>query len=187
MRVTRSTLLALIGLAAAAAPSFAASDRAYAGMEQRPVKALSDEEIGELRTGRGMGLALPAELNGLPGPRHVLDLADRLGLSAGQRDAVRRMFDEMRDTAVALGQRVLDREAALDRLFAADVHDEAAIRTLVAEIAAVRGELRFTHLRYHLQARDALTQEQIALYRRERGYGGAAPAPAGHTPHAHPQ
>ena len=186
MRMIRSALIASIGLAAAAAPSLAAPDRPYAGMEQRPVKALSDEDLGDLRAGRGMGLALPAELNGLPGPRHVLDLAGRLGLSAGQRDAMQRMFDEMREAAVALGQRVIDREAALDRLFAAPTHDEAAMRSLVAEIAGLRGELRFTHLRYHLLARDALTPEQIALYRQARGYDGAMPAPAGHTPGAHP-
>lgn len=182
----RTALLALTGLVAAAAAS-ATSDRPYTGLEQRPIKALSDQDIGELRAGRGMGLALPAELNGLPGPRHVLDLADRLELSDAQRDAVQRMFDEMRAAAMALGQRVIYREAALDRMFAAPVHDEAAIRALVAEIAALRGELRFTHLSYHLKAREALTQEQIALYRRERGYGDTAPALPGHHPSRHPR
>ncbi len=185
MSMVRSTLLALVVFAGSAA-AFATSDRPYAGMEQRPVKALSDEDIGDLRAGRGMGLALPAELNGLPGPRHVLDLADRLGLSDMQRAAMQRMFDEMREAAVVLGQRVIDREAALDRLFAAAAHDEAAIRALVAEIAASRGELRFTHLRYHLRARDVLTQEQIALYRRERGYDDTAPASPGQRPRQHP-
>ena len=187
MRAIRSTLLALIGLSLASAASLAASDRPYAGMEQRPIKALSDQDIGELRAGRGMGLALPAELNGLPGPRHVLDLADRLGLSAAQRAVMQRMFDEMREVAVALGERVLDREAALDRLFAAPAHDEADMRSLVTEIAALRGDLRFTHLRYHLRTSEALTQEQIALYRRERGYDDTAPASPGHHPRQHPQ
>ena len=34
-----------------------------------------------------MGLALAAELNGYPGPSHVLELADKLELSAEQRAA----------------------------------------------------------------------------------------------------
>ena len=51
----------------------------YSGMQSRPIKALSEQQIADLRAGRGMGLALPAELNGYPGPVHVLELADKLG------------------------------------------------------------------------------------------------------------
>jgi hypothetical protein len=57
----------------------------YAGFQQRTVKALSEQEIADLRAGRGMGLALAAELNGYPGPAHVLEKADALGLSSAQR------------------------------------------------------------------------------------------------------
>lgn len=34
----------------------------YSGLEHRAVKALSDQQIADLRAGRGLGLALPAEL-----------------------------------------------------------------------------------------------------------------------------
>ncbi|MEO8319793.1 MAG: hypothetical protein ABI561_15865 [Bradyrhizobium sp.] len=54
----------------------------YAGMQDRPVKALSEQQVADLKAGRGMGLALPAELNGYPGPSHLLELADRLNLSS---------------------------------------------------------------------------------------------------------
>ena len=53
----------------------------YAGMQTRSIKALSDQQIADLRAGRGMGLALAAELNGYPGPSHVLELADKLDIS----------------------------------------------------------------------------------------------------------
>ncbi len=43
----------------------------YAGLERRAVKSLSEQQVADLRAGRGMGLALPAELNGYPGPVHV--------------------------------------------------------------------------------------------------------------------
>jgi hypothetical protein len=59
----------------------------YAGMQSRSIKALSDQQIADLNAGRGMGLALAAELNGYPGPLHVLELADKLDLSADQRAA----------------------------------------------------------------------------------------------------
>ena len=51
----------------------------YAGMQNRAIKALSDEQIAQLRAGKGMALALAAELNGYPGPLHALDLAEQNG------------------------------------------------------------------------------------------------------------
>src|SRR5581483_11779332 len=46
------------------------SQAPYAGLQHRAVKALSDQQLADLRAGRGMGLALAAELNGYPGPIH---------------------------------------------------------------------------------------------------------------------
>ena len=46
----------------------------YAGLQDRAIKALSDEQIADLRAGKGMSLALPAELNGYPGPAHALEI-----------------------------------------------------------------------------------------------------------------
>jgi hypothetical protein len=37
-------------------------------LEQRDIKTLSNQQIADLRAGRGMGLALAAELNGYAGP-----------------------------------------------------------------------------------------------------------------------
>ena len=69
-------------------PQFAFAQSPYAGMQTRAVKALSDQQIADLRAGRGMGMALPAELNGYPGPAHVLELADKLELTPDQRASV---------------------------------------------------------------------------------------------------
>jgi hypothetical protein len=48
----------------------------------RPIKALSAEQIADLKAGQGLSLALAAELNGYPGPRHVLELGKQLGETA---------------------------------------------------------------------------------------------------------
>ena len=77
----RSLVLAII-LSSAASVTFAQSP--YVGMQTRSIKALSEQQIADLKAGRGMGLALPAELNGYPGPAHVLELSDQLGLSTEQ-------------------------------------------------------------------------------------------------------
>jgi len=52
------------------------SQTPYAGMQNRAVKSLSDDDIKELRRGGGWGLALAAELNGMPGPSHLSELTD---------------------------------------------------------------------------------------------------------------
>ena len=53
--------------------------RPYAGQQVRTIKALSDDDIAALRKGEGMGMARAAELNGYPGPKHVLDSPGSLG------------------------------------------------------------------------------------------------------------
>src|ERR1700709_140692 len=91
----------------------------YAGAHTRSIKALSDQQIADLRAGRGMGLALAAELNGYPGPSHLLELADKLGLSDAQRNSVRNMFEAMKAETIPIGERLIAHEAALDQIFAA--------------------------------------------------------------------
>lgn len=56
----------------------------YAGMQNRAIKSLSDSDIQALRRGGGWGLALPAELNGMPGPVHLLELKDQIPLATDQ-------------------------------------------------------------------------------------------------------
>lgn len=164
----------------AAGPVWAA-DAPYAGLENRPIKALSSQEVGDLRAGRGMGMALAAELNNYPGPRHVLDLSDRLGLSPDQKSRISDLFDEMAARAQALGAQILEVETRLDRSFAAGQTDETALRSMTADIAGLKGELRYVHLRYHLVVRDLLSKDQIARYNTLRGYGSAD----GEKPPAH--
>src|SRR5579872_6516636 len=91
-------VLAAIVLAAAGGQALAqmAPAQPYAGLQSREIKALSREEIAELRAGQGMGLALAAELNGYPGPRHVLDFANQLGLTDEQRMRILELFDAMK-------------------------------------------------------------------------------------------
>src|SRR6185369_2152037 len=113
----------------------------YAGMQQRPVKALSDQQLSDLRAGRGMGFALAAELNGYPGPLHVLELADQLALSAAQRGRVRDLTDRMRAEAVPIGDELIARETALDRAFAGRQITPESLAALTAQIAETQGQL----------------------------------------------
>ena len=67
------TFLLALAIALLAVPVLAA-DMPYAGQQARPIKSLSDDDIAALREGEGMGMAKAAELNGYPGPAHVLQL-----------------------------------------------------------------------------------------------------------------
>ncbi len=142
----------------------------YAGLEQREVKALSDQQIADLRNGRGMGLAMAAELNGYPGPMHVLELDERLRLSPEQWQRTDALFTEMRREAVALGEEIVSGETALDRAFASRSARPQEIEALVAAIGERQAALRYTHLKYHLIMLDVLDAGQVALYGRLRGY-----------------
>ncbi len=152
----------------------------YAEMHTRPIKALSEQQVADLGAGRGMGLALAAELNGYPDPLHVLELADKLELSAEQRTGVLRLLDAMRAEAMPLGAKLIEQEAELDRQFATRTVTPESLKASAAVVAATQGALRETHLRYHLSAGSILTPSQMTKYAELRGYGGG-----GHKRHHH--
>jgi hypothetical protein len=150
----------------------------YAGMQNRGLKALSEQQIEDLRGGRGMGMALAAELNGYPGPAHVLEFASAPALSEAQRGRTQALFEEMQRTAMPLGNEVLAKETELDQTFASGRIDDASLHRILADIGRLQGELRYTHLKYHLAMRGLLSPDEIAAYDRLRGYDSAqAPAP----------
>jgi Spy/CpxP family protein refolding chaperone len=159
----------------------AQSPQPYAGMQTRAIKALSDQQIADLRSARGMGLALAAELNGYPGPRHLLELADRLDLSAEQRGQVQQWFEAMRSETVELGEALIAREAELDRRFAERSITDAALKSEIGAIADIQGRLRYSHLKYHLATVELLTPAQMQRYAELRGYTGERPE--GHRLH----
>ena len=172
----RTANLALLSAALLATPASAQHDghehqvSAYADQQDSGIAALSAEEAQQLRDGAGMGLARAAELNHYPGPKHVLDLAGELELSASQRAAVEAVHDEMHAEAVRLGEEILDREEHLQRRFAHRHIDEPSLRRATAEIARLQGELRHAHLAAHLETADLLSADQIERYDRLRGY-----------------
>jgi Spy/CpxP family protein refolding chaperone len=147
----------------------------YAGFENREIRALSPEQIEDLRAGRGMGLALAAELNGYPGPVHLLELANPLALTADQRAAVEGLLAAMKAETIPLGEQAIAAEAELDRQFRDRSVTQASLTASVAKIADLQGDLRAAHLRYHLGTLDILTPEQAELYNTLRGYGGERP------------
>ncbi len=142
----------------------------YGKHMHRAIVALSDTEMQGLLKGEGMGMALVAELNHYPGPRHVLDLADSLNLNEAQRTAVQKIFDEMHRNAVKLGKEIIQKERHVQHLLQSGQFEEAEVGQLLETIGQLRGQLRWVHIRAHLQTRTILSPEQIARYDQLRGY-----------------
>jgi Spy/CpxP family protein refolding chaperone len=173
--------LALAPLAHAATPS------PYAGQQAREIKALSSAEQADLLAGKGMGLAKAAELNGYPGPSHVLELAADLALSAEQRERTQALWQTMDARAKALGQQVIDAERELDALFASKQVTRERMAAQLDRIGTLQAQLRAVHLEAHLEQVRILTPEQSQRYATLRGYSGASGGTGGHGGHGGPQ
>lgn len=169
-------ILALVSMPALSA------DTPYAGKERRSIKALSEQDIADYRNGRGMGASLAAELNHHPGPRHVLEHAQDLGLSASQQARTQQLYDDMAREAARVGELIVARETELESLFAGAKANQENTAALVKEIGALQADYRLVHLGAHLSMRQVLTPQQIAAYDRLRGYQGNNP---GHDAHQH--
>lgn len=164
-------------------PVMGAADAPYAGQDTRAIAALSEDDVADLLAGRGWGFAKPAELNGYPGPAHVLELAEPLELTETQIVAVEAAFATMADRARDLGAQFVEAEAALDQAFAGGELDAAEMQALTKRAGSLRAELRAVHLAAHLEIKPLLSPHQIMMYNRLRGYG--AEGEGGHDQHQH--
>lgn len=142
----------------------------YAGQQSRETKALSDEEVRGLLSGAGMGFAKAAELNRYPGPMHALELADRLELSAAQREQLSSLMQRHKAEARKLGERVVALERELDGLFAQGKPTAAEVERLSIAVGEAQGRLRAEHLRTHLETTALLAPGQVERYVKARGY-----------------
>jgi len=157
----------------------------YIGQEQRAIKSLSNEDIKELRAGAGWGLAKAAELNGLPGPKHILEMKREIGLTPEQEKMVITLYKEMNEEAIGLGAKLIEYEEELNSRFAERNIDEKILDDLLGKISATYKSLRFTHLSAHLKTPVILTENQIKRYNTLRGYSSDDPCkniPKGHDP-----
>lgn len=134
------------------------------------IKTLSEGEVGGYLNGRGMGLAKAAELNGYPGPMHVLEAEKELALTTEQKTQMQAAYNTMHERAVTLGKQIVEQETALNGLFASDKAKPETVQMAVEKLAQLQGQLRLTHLDAHLKAKQILTTEQVKQYNQLRGY-----------------
>ena len=157
----------------------------YVGEEQRSIKSLSTDDIEQLKHGKGWGLAKVAELNGMPGPSHILQMKDKIALSKEQEAKIQALFDDMQSKAIPLGNELIALEKKLNDSFVNRTITTELLSQQLEAIAEVSKKLRYVHLVTHLMTPNILTPQQIDQYNRLRGYNSADPCkniPFGHDP-----
>ena len=174
---------ALIAMALALPGAAPGQEQPYAGQEARGIASLSETDVAALLAGEGWGLALPAELNGYPGPAHVLEMAGTLGLTEPQRAEVQAIFDAMNAEARAIGADYVEAEAHLSRMFEAGHASPEMLEMQLDASSEALARLRAVHLGAHLETTPILTGDQREMYAQLRGYDGGAGGHAGHSGH----
>ena len=186
MKIKMLTVLILMSIPSFTFSAAEHSHRSeYAGQEKREIKSLSETDIEELQNGKGWGLAKAAELNGLPGPLHLLEMKEEIGLSARQIQAIEKIYNHMKQEAIPLGLELIELERELNDHFASLTITDDLLRQILQRIAQVHSQLRYVHLSAHLRTPDILKVEQISLYNKLRGYLSDDPCeniPKGHDP-----
>lgn len=182
--IVATALIALIGTAAVAQSldQHGVAPSPYAGEEQRLIKALSPSDIDALVQGKGAGYAKAAELNGYPGPAHVLELAEPLLLSPEQRQQTQALMQRHRGQAQALGAAIVQAERELDAVFARRQASAAQVDAKTADVARLQGQLRAEHLKTHVDQTALLTEAQVRLYGQLRGYAVDEPSMRSQNP-----
>jgi Spy/CpxP family protein refolding chaperone len=155
---------------------FAQALSPYAGQQTRAIKALSASEVRDLLDGNGMGLAKAAELNGYPGPMHVLELQRRLKLTAEQQTATQQLMAKHKDEVRQLGAQLVQAETELDAAFASRQLQPSELTQLTQRIGQLQAAVRASHLQTHLAQTALLQPEQIAHYNELRGYTQRSPS-----------
>lgn len=164
-------LLAILALV----PSTAAAQ--HSGHQHTPgapsdghlrAQACLDEFDTVVSDGRGFGMAFAADQNGYPGPMHVLELKDRLALTAEQEARVRAVMHAMFAESKPKSARLLEAEKRLRALFSGGGADETAVRAATAEVEHARADVRLVHLLAHLKTRELLTDAQRRAYQEAR-------------------
>ena len=142
----------------------------YAGEQTREIKALSKSDVNNLMGGAGMGFAKAAELNGYPGPMHVLELARPMRLTEEQRVATEKLLKEHKREARELGAQIVALERQLDASFASKSISDPKLAALTNDIVTLQGKLRNAHLQTHLRQTALLQPDQVDAYQSLRGY-----------------
>ncbi|MFZ5752099.1 MAG: hypothetical protein ACOY5U_13685 [Pseudomonadota bacterium] len=97
----------------------------------------------------------------MPGPAHLPQTKDEIGLSADPMGQIRAIFARMDAEAIAEGARLIDAEARPDAAFRDRSVTGESLKAMLAESEAIRERLRCIRLSPHLLTPALLSADQI--------------------------
>ena len=155
----------------------------YTGEVDRVIKSLSANDIKDLTLGNGMGLAKAAELNGYPGPKHVLEMQEELLLEKEQLTSIKLIFEEMKSQARSQGKILISLEKSLNDHFSNATITNDTLESTLKNISEAKNNLRYIHLSAHIKTTEILSKNQIKKYNQLRGYSNnpCEKIPEGHN------
>ena len=136
----------------------------YSGQENRTIKSLSADDIVELRRRHGWGQAKAAELKGVSGPKHLLQMKNEIGLDETPYSAIDEVYQQLKSQAELQGERLIALEHHLGSGFRNRTITDAMLRTILNAFAETKSELRCVHLTAHLRMPEVLSEEQVRTY-----------------------
>lgn len=140
------------------------------GMSGGPMlSGISSQEKEALLAGSGLGAGMIAMMNGYPGPKHVLEMGDELGLTAEQKEEIGTLFAERKASFVEMGRELVEKDEELTAMFASGSVNTGDVEKLSREIGQLQGELRAGHLNAHVLTWEALTEAQREKLASTRG------------------
>jgi hypothetical protein len=107
---------------------------------------------------------LPAETFGYPNPQRVLDLAQKLDLSAEQKGQIQNLLTITLNRALYFGRKIVAEELLLDDFFRKGEEDYAALSNRLESIGNSRWRLRLAHLEAYLKTKMVLNSDQLKKY-----------------------
>ncbi len=134
---------------------------------------ISQAEKEALRSGAGLGAGRLAMMNGYPGPKHVLEMADELELTAAQKESIGKIFAEAKASFAQMGARLVEKEEALEAMFASGSVDVKDVEKRAKEIGELQGALRAGHLNAHVRTKQELSPAQLEKLSSGMGAHGA--------------
>lgn len=130
------------------------------GMGGGMLGGVSAQEKEALLKGAGLGAGMIAMMNGYPGPKHVLEMGDELGLTAEQRESIGKTYGKVKAESVEFGTELVEKDEKLTALFASGSVSTSEVEKLSREIGELQGRVRAAHLNAHVETYDALTPAQ---------------------------
>ena len=129
---------------------------------------LTRKQMESYMAGAAVDEALPAETFGYPHVERVLELGEKLALTAEQKEQLQNLIKNTRSQAILMGRKSVGEELLLDDFFRKGQTDYAALANRLESIGNWYWRRRLIFLDAYLKTRMVLSAAQVKKYQELR-------------------